>query len=497
MVMNGRFVLVFVVLMATLLTACSKSRESSDASSTDPKFVNVTNEVGFIGISDNGEACAWGDVNSDGLLDIFLGNFDGYEPTHKLFRNTGTVFEDITQGSGIPYDQIIRSSTWADYDNDGKPDLLIATILAPSFPILLKNIDGTKFKDVSESAGITKKGTIFHAIWGDYNNDGFIDILQVNLGPRPYLYKNNGDGTFSEVSESAGLGVERANSAIWFDYNNDGFLDIYFANGGENSLYKNNGDGTFTKIQDAGGASGDKRWRTSGVCSGDYNNDGYIDIYISNISSQRNALYRNNGDGTFSDVTEKTGTADVGDGRTCAFVDFNNDGFLDIFTTNHTQPNRLYKNDGKGKFVDVASKVGIAIPIIDVFGASWGDYNGDAFMDVFLTGHIGVGLLKNTTNTNRGVVIRLEGNGKTTNASAIGSRVTLKTDSLTQVREVSGGRGNCEQDMLPVHFGLGKAKKAHISVRWTDGSECTFNDVDLKNDTTITIKQKGCELVRK
>ncbi len=195
-------------------------------------------------------------------------------------------------------------------------------------------------------------------------------------------------------------------------------------------------------------------------------------------------------------MTKESGTEDVGDGRTCAWVDFDGDGWIDLFTTNHVHPNRLFRNLGNGKFVDVAPQVRINSPIIDVFAAAWGDFNNDGFMDVFLNGHIGTGLIKGGRTLNRSLIIKLIGNGLDTNTSAIGARVRVSASGRVQIREVSGGRGCCEQDMLPVHFGVGREKKVDISVKWTGGRNCSFRDVDVKGGGIFSISEKGCIIQR-
>jgi len=471
-------------------------------------FTNVQSETGIPFVGEIGQAATWGDYNVDGWQDLFLSNSDrgrsrgvkqesGTQDIQRsfLFINKNGHFKDITGETGIT-DSRYKTATWADYNNDGFPDLLLGTKRAGMPFMLYKNVDGKSFEDVSEEAGITKKGsTAVHGIWADYDNDGNVDFLQAGSG-LSFLYKNNGDGTFEEVSDSAGIGGKHyGNSALWFDLNNDGYQDLLIVNKGFNNMFLNNKDGTFQDITEKAGLAGDESWNTSSACSGDYNGDGYFDIYVTNIGRVKtNALYKNNGDGTFKDITLKTDTSDVGDGRTCAWIDYDADGRLDLFSTNHLNPNRLYRNLGSDGFKDVATQAGIDKPI-DVFAATWGDYNLDGFLDVFLNGHIGTALMKNSGNTNNSITLNLIGNGSSTNSSAIGARVELNTVKGKQFAEVSGGRGCCEQDMLPLYFGLGQNSKADIKVKWPGGETCLFKDVSVEKVNRYTIRESKCDII--
>jgi hypothetical protein len=459
-----------------------------------PTFTNVSNQVGVGNVGSLGQTAAWGDFNNDGCQDLIVANTDSGSQNVFLFKNNcdGT-FSNVTAVSGIT-DLPLRSVAWADFDNDGLLDLVVGTIMTDAPPILYKNLGGGVFLDVSQQAGIIDGGAIGNTIWADYDRDGRVDLFQANSG-QSFLYHNNGNGTFQEVSTQSGLAGEfNTNSAIWFDFNNDGFPDLFIENNGLNKLYRNNRNGTFTDITDEAGVGGDPEWDSVAACVGDFNNDGFLDLYVVNISSSRNALYINNGNGTFTDVTEKTGTGDVGDGRTCAWVDFDGDGRIDLFTTNHISSSKLFRNLGNGKFQDVASKVGLDKPV-DVFAAPWGDFNGDGFMDVFLNGHNGTALMENSGTPNNSLIIRLIGNGHTTNTSAIGTRVQVSTPNEKQIREVSGGRGCCEQDMLPLHFGVGNQRQADIHVEWTDGEVCTFNNVDVGDGGMFSISENGCSVI--
>ncbi|MGH7801600.1 MAG: CRTAC1 family protein [Thermodesulfobacteriota bacterium] len=489
---------------SALLTSCSGGSSGSNNSSNFPDFENVSNEVGIGDVGALGQTTAWGDFNSDGKQDLIVANTDIDSSSRNvfLFKNDGNgTFSDVTSESGI-LDLPLRSVAWADVNNDGFLDLVVGTIMAGKPPILYKNIGDGVFVDFSEEAGITRMGgEIGHTIWADYDRDGLVDLFQANSG-QSFLYHNQGDEKFREVSEESRLEEFNTNSAVWFDFNNDGFLDLFLVNDGLNSLFLNNGYGTFTDFTDQAGVGGDQDWNSVAACVGDFNGDRFFDLYVVNISSNRpvrNALYRNNGGRTFTDVTEETGTEDVGDGRTCAWVDFDNDGRLDLFTTNHVNPSKLFRNLGNGMFADVATQVGLGCPDfpdcpIDIFAASWGDYNNDGFVDVFFNGHIGKGLMENSGTENNFLIIELIGNGETTNTSAIGVRVEVVTSEGLQIREVSGGRGCCEQDMLPLHFGVGQEKEVDIKVNWADEDEnvCTFNAVDVEGGPLFLISEDEC-----
>lgn len=496
-IQRSSILLIFLILNIVFLSnACNNGGESngSGASYVLPAFTNLLPDFGIGDRLGLGQTSAWGDFNADDNIDLILTSLDFNPPNIFLLVNKGGTFSDIRFESGIA-EHRIRSISWADFDNNGSLDFVAGTIMAGTPPKLYSNTGLEKFKEVSAELGITGAGGVInHTVWADYDLNGFVDLFQAN-DKSSILYGNNGDGAFKDVTVESGLNEDfSTKSAIFFDFNNDGYQELFLANKGLNTFYKNNGDGTFTNITSSSGLEGEAAWNSVSACSGDYNKDGFIDIYVGNISSKRNALYKNNGDETFTDVTSETDTSDIGDARTCAFVDFDADGWLDILSTNHLNPTRLFRNNGKGKFTDVAMEVGLASPI-DVFSASWADFDNNGTLDVFLNGHLGIGLMKNSGNGNNNMILELIGNGDTTNTSAIGSRVTVKTkNKKKQIREVSGGRGCCEQDMLPVHFGLGKENSADIIVRWTDGKQCEFKKVIISTNTRMKIHQTECKL---
>jgi hypothetical protein len=516
-----RFVLnpaIFIVIFAVSVAAWAEGSSTKEL----PVFTDSGDSVGLSYIGTMGQTAVWADFDSDGWQDILISNTDRSRrirrnPRNKrkrrrteypstlstartrhlyLFRNEeGSKFSDVAFISGLP-NEGIKTASWADYDNDGFLDLAITTIRAASPPLLFKNLDGFSFTEVSKDAGITlNESTLKHAIWSDYDRDGLVDLFLPGI-PYSHLYRNQGDGTFEEVSSRAALrGQFSTLSALWFDTNNDGYQDLFLANGGFNKFFFNNGDGTFTDATLSSGLEGGLHWRTTSACSGDYNGDGFLDLYVTNIGkAKRNALYRNNKDGTFTDVTWLANTPDVGDGRTCAWIDFDADGRVDLFSTNHVAYNKLYRNLGNGLFQDVAAVTGVDTPI-DVFAATWGDYDRDGFLDVYLNGHIGTALKRNSGNSNNSITLHLVGDGLLSNRSAIGARVQLSTPEGTQIREVSGGRGGVEQDMLPLYFGLGRFDKADISVKWPSGKICTFNKVPIGTEREYQVRETKCDII--
>lgn len=466
---------------------------SGDINKGDVSFKDVHIEAGIKTTGSLGHSATWVDINGDGCQDLIATNTSLRKPprTFLFLNQCDGKFIDINKNSGISDFNLIRSSSAADFDNDGNIDIIMGGVDVYGIPALYQNVGQGEFTDISDIANVQGPGYSGNLSWADYNLDGNIDLFQ--SGYVQYIYKNAGNGRFRDITLNSGIySTSRNKSSLWFDYNNDLFPDLFLSNQNYNNLFRNNGDGTFTDVTDNANLKGHKTWKSVGACTGDYDNDGYLDLYLVNISSDRKALYKNNGDGTFKDVTEQSGTGDVGDGRTCSFVDYDSDGYIDIFTTNHIRPSKLYRNNGDGTFTDMAYSLGVQVPI-DAFSATWGDFNGDAVMDVFLNGHIGIALYEGS-NQNNAVVIELVGDGINTNTSAIGSRVELKTDATKQVRQILGSKGCCENDMLPAHFGLGDETGFDMVVEWTNSEKCSFENLSVENARYYKVNQKNCEL---
>ncbi len=484
-----------------------------------------------------GSGVALLDYDNDGWLDIYLVNgsteaaLQGKEkpPRAALFHNNhdGT-FTNVTEKAGVANERWGFGVAVGDFDNDGWPDLYVSNF--GKNRLYRNNHDGT-FTDVAESAGVALGGWSTGVTFGDFDGDGKLDIfvagyvhydlahpppamgesagcqfrgVKVMCGPRglegesDHLFRNNGNGTFTDVSVKAGVADTNRYygfGAAFVDINDDGKLDLLVANDSTpNYLYINRGNGTFEDDSLSSGfaLSEDGREQASmGLAIGDYNNDGKLDLYVTNFSDDYNTLYINEGSGNFEDVSRAAGVAEptipfLGWGAW--FFDYDNDGLLDLFVANgHVYPGvdkqdwgttfaqrpLLFRNLDGNRFDVVPARTGSGLATLTVGrGAAAGDLFNDGHIDVVLNNLDGKPtLLRNVvTNKNHWVEFRLIGAGKSPR-DAIGSSVRLTAAGKTQRRDViSGGSYNSSSDMR-LHFGLGSAAQAqNIEVRWPDGA---------------------------
>jgi enediyne biosynthesis protein E4 len=488
-----------------------------------------------------GSGVALLDYDNDGWLDIYLLNgstiaaLKGKEPAPKamLFHNNhdGT-FTDVTAKAGVANERWGFGVAVADYDNDGWPDFYVANY--GKNRLYHNNHDGT-FTDVAEKAGVTLGAWSAGPTWGDYDHDGFVDLfvpgyvkfdpdhppiagqngippgfckfrgIDVMCGPRglrgegDHLFHNNGDGTFTDVSVKAGVADASGYygfASAFVDVDDDGWLDLAVANDSvPNYLYHNRRDGTFEDVSYLSGfaLTEDGREQASmGIAVGDYNRDGKIDFYVSAFSDDYNALYRNDGDGNFSDVTYQAGLAEPaipflawGTG----FIDFDNDGLMDIFVANgHVYPGvdqqdwgttwaqrpQLFRNLDGVKFREVppATASGLA-DVLTARGAAFGDLFNNGRMDVVLNNIDSTPtLLRNVAKSdNNWITLRLVGGAKSPR-DAIGTKVFLTTGAVRQRVDIfSGGSFGSSSD-LRAHFGLGSASKIDkLEIQWPSGTK--------------------------
>lgn len=437
-------------------------------------YTDVTSQMG-VNVPGLGSGAGWADFDGDGDLDLIVSNSSSGMLIY-LFRNDGSTFADVSSSSGIT-DQA-RNFALGDYDNDGRPD--VATI---SFGYkqtrLFRNKGAMQFEDVSSQAGIY--GTYgWRIAWVDYDNDGHLDLFQTSS--TNYLFRNKGNGTFEERAAAANI-ASGGRSCCWFDYDNDGWQDCYVGvSGGANLLYHNKKNGAFEEVGASAGVADASR--TSGVCAGDFNADGLFDLYSVNISSPSNKFYKNLGTGKFKDITYSAGVGDVGDGRTATFLDIDYDGLVDLFSSNHVNPNRLYRNKGNETFVDIAAQINIAQPM-DPFGTAFGDYDGDGDIDVYLATHFGNKLLRCDGVTNRWLVARLV--GTTFNKKAVGARARCDFASSREYAQVDGGHGMGDSDSFELEFGLGTATNAsRVTVWWPSGRTEAWYNLGSNKYVTLT-----------
>jgi hypothetical protein len=480
---SGRLsLLVAATVVLGAMPGAAVGRQNA-AAPTVPHFTDATAQWGAH-ITGLGNSSAWIDYDGDEDLDLFVTNSD-FPGRVWLYRNDGTTFSDVTQTAGFA-SATLRSVAWGDYDRDGRPDLAATTYAAGGRTRLYHNEGDGTFLEVGAAAGMMGVSIPWRVAWADYDRDGYLDLYQADLG-RDLLYHNDGDGTFTEVAMQAGVtGSQSSQDAKWADYDGDGWPDLYVADDGPDHLYRNLGDGTF---EDEGAPAGVTDMSDSqAACWGDYDGDGRLDLYVANIGGSaapiRNRLYRNNGDGTFTERAAEAGVQDVGDGRTCNWLDVDNDGRLDLYATNHIHASRMFRNNGDGTFVDIAGPSGLTGPF-DVFNGAWGDLDADGDLDLFAVGHIGNALLRNDGPVGGSVELALV--GVTSNPSAIGAEATLRVGNRRLVRQVEGASGAYGQDSLALEFGVGPAPGPFmVRIRWPSGATQTLTGVAVGSRLTVT-----------
>jgi len=473
------------------------------------KFTNVTSQVNA---DDPGKSLtvSFNDYNGDNKPDLLIGN--GNKP-NTLLRNDGNVFTDVTKKTGLLNEEI-GTKTWAgssvifgDYDNDGDLDIFISTDAWPPDPefqpcrsyLYRNNGDGT-FTDVTVKAGVTGLETgSYGAVFVDYDNDGFLDLYIVNLGDPNILYHNNGDGTFTDVTEKAGVGAgaegeSSSVAAIFFDADGDGDLDLYAINafGPLSFFYENNGDGTFKDRSDSSGLAdpGDP----TGVAAADYDNDGDLDIYIANYFKP-NRLYRNNGDGTFTDVASEAGVDFEGESRAVTFFDYDNDGYIDLLLTVGDEKPILFRNLDGSRFEDVSDQVGLNEKMRPT-AALAADYDLDGDLDLYLanSGHADKGMpnaLYRNDGGNSGNWLQVCVKSKY-HIDGIGAQVKLIAGNASKMTEISGGCGTY-QGWLIAHFGLAQRKWVEgVEVRFPNGTVVRTNQ-PVKPNQLLVVSEDGFE----
>jgi hypothetical protein len=448
------------------------------------EFVDVSVKAG---VADDGlgKGAAFADVNGDGFVDLYVSNKGG---ANKLFLNKGDgTFKDVaaTAGKGLDFPGFTMGSVFGDYDNDGDQDLYLANggqYEIEANILFANNGDGT-FTDVTAKAGVGLKAFTYSASFADFDNDGNLDLYCANygVGAKNILYHNNGDGTFTDVTDQAGVGDKSWSwMGVWADVDGDGDADLYVVNGrypaGEpNKLFINNSNGTFSEQAKVRGVD-DPNWGL-GAVFGDIDNDGDLDLFVSNYIGGNN-LYLNDGKGAFVKASGQIKGAKDGWGKGPAFGDIDNDGDLDLYEGDCKQANQLYQNDGKGNFVDVAAKQPqIQCSTVRTKATALADVDNDGDLDLYVVNWGAENkLLLNNQNDSNWLKVKLV--GTKSNRDAYGARVKLSAGGkLAGMREVKSATGFCAQEPAVVHFGAPAGKNYTVEVVFPSGTQVVLSDV--------------------
>jgi hypothetical protein len=554
--------------IATLLLLLLSSSPTICGQAIDVHFTDITDRAGikfthtsspekkYIVESMSG-GVAFVDYDGDGYLDIYLVNsltVDMVKSKQKtrsvLYHNNGDgTFTDVTDKAGVGDIGWGMGVAVGDYNNDGWDDIYV-TCLGPNH--LLKNNGNGTFTDVTKKAGVGDPRWSTGAAFVDYDNDGKLDLfvanyvdfdidnlpefgkgrtcqfkgIPVQCGPRGLkgagdsLYHNNGDGTFSDVSKKAGVADADGYyglGVIASDFDGDGLVDIFVANDSTpNFLYHNNGDGTFKDIGFSSGTAVNENGSeqgSMGVTLGDYNHDGLLDLFITNFDDDYNTLYRNDGKGSFTDVSYAAKVAAVSlpyVGWGTWFFDYDNDGWSDLLVVNghvypqlptYRQRNFVHHNNRDGTFTEVGAQLGA--PFAEKHtgrGAAFGDIDNDGDVDVIINNLDGPPqLLRNDGgNANNSVLIKTI--GVKSNRDGIGARVKVVTGDLAQIGEVYSGGSYLSQSDLRVACGVGKRTKVDlIEVHWPSGTVDKIANTGVNKILTIKegqglVEQKDLKL---
>jgi len=532
--------------------------ELSSARPSGPiEFTDVTSRAGIHFKHNNGafgkkylpetmgSGACFLDYDNDGWQDILLINsmdWRGHESGKSLsalyHNNHDGTFTDVTRQAGLGVETYGLGCAVADYDNDGKVDIYI-TALGSNH--LFHNLGNGEFIDVTAKAGVADPGFSVSAVWFDYDNDGKLDLFvahyidwsiatdqyctldnknksyctpQTYKGQSPTLFHNQGNGTFENVTRHAGLydPTSKALGIALLDYDNDGWLDLLVTNDTEpNKLYRNNHNGTFSEVGvTAGVAYGDAGTTRAGMGTdaADYDNSGWQSLVIGNFTNEGMALYHNDGSGLFTDQAPATGIARIST-RSLTFgtffFDYDLDGRPDILAINghvsddvsvvqptikYAQPPHLFRNLGKNKFEEVTAKLGPALqrPIVGRGGA-YADFDNDGDLDVLITANNGAARLLRNDNGNQNDLLRVQTIGTRSNRDGIGAKVTVQTSAGARFfGMVKTGSSYASQSELPLTFGLGKpeeGKTVTLTIVWPSGQKDSMPNIKPNQFVTV------------
>jgi len=442
-----------------------------------------------------GSGASWADYDSDGDMDLFIAVPFG--ENNRLYENIGRgSFRKIETGDIVNNGGTSSGSVWGDYDNDGLPDLFVAN-QENSDNMLYHNEGNGKFTRVIIGDIVSNFGDSYAASWGDYDNDGFLDLYVANnFDQANFLYHNNGDGSFTRITKGPHVeDIASSYSPTWVDYDNDGDIDLFVTNHDNkqpNALYKNNGKEGFSKVSNS--VLVQDKLMTSAATWGDYDNDGDLDVFLSNggysnSQEQVNSFFINQGNGTFIKQTQGELVNEADSALTAQWGDYDNDGDLDLFISVFREHNKLYRNDN-GKLTKITKGY-----MVDWAGYSsssaFADFNLDGSLDLIITNWQGQNnwLFMNKGNKNNWAVVELK--GTVSNNSGVGAKIYLHSiqegKPVVQFREtmsLTGGRG---QNSSKLHFGLGQTDNIEkIVIKWPSSKVTTINKPSINRFLTVS-----------
>lgn len=551
----------FIFLLLLTFFSCQSGKQDTNDSSTlfnesippegEDFFLNVTKSSGIdflhsIGddhltniIESVGGGAAFLDFDQDGNMDLYMVNGNYHErlsdeeftpekvQTNQLYRNNGDgTFDHVTEKARVGHDGFGMGVTVGDYNNDGYPDIYVSNH-GPN--VLYKNNGNGTFSDISNKAGVAGNESSVGAVWLDYDNDGLIDLYVGNYlsfdpdykfyyapdgfpGPMSFdgeidrLYKNLGNDKFEDVTES--MGVFSANGRAMgvgaADYDSDGFVDIYVANDHMvNYMYRNEGGKVFREVGIPSGTAFNQVGEgtiSMAVDFADYNGDGFLDLWVSDDGYC--SLYENKGNGLFVEMAYPSGIAVAAAqhvGWSSAFIDYDNDGDVDIFKTNgelkhlYGQEDQIFENIGNGKFKEVSVERGIYFKEELVGrGACFGDYDNDGDIDVYIVNLNDYGVLLRNDHGNDKNWITLHLIGTTSNRDAIGSRIKITAGGRQQVAQKKSACGYLSQSDPRIHFGLGDTEVVDkIEIVWPSGINQVIQNVQSGQILTVKENESG------
>lgn len=547
-------------LLKLLGISCASARLNWAFPANPVTFVDIARSAGISFIHDNaatpekylietmGAGCAWIDYDQDGLLDLYLVNSAAtklYIPQRPLrsalYHNNGDgTFTDITERAGVGAEGLFGMGVAVgDFNNDGFPDLLV---LGYGRCILYRNNGDGTFTDVTAHSGVENRGRwASSAAWFDYDNDGRLDLVIANyldwspernfycgdrapgmrsychpddyLGQPPTLFHNEGDGTFTDVSKSSGVGAKPVNGlgVVTFDYDNDGWQDIFIANDSmPNSLFHNNRDGTFREVAYTNGVavSGDGQAEAGmGVDAADLSGNGRLDLIVTHLDQQLARLYRNMGQQGFDDATLRSRigyTTYHMSGFGARFFDYDNDGARDLFIANghvldniqlynadtrYAEPKLMFRNMGNATFENVSDQLGpdLRLPRVSR-GAAVGDFDNDGDLDILVNNNGQSPQLFRNEGGNANHWLEIFLIGVKSNRDGVGARVKVTAGDFIQYDQKKGGMSYQSAQDPRLHFGLGAHSKIDsIEIIWPSGIVTQL--ANLKSDQIIAVKE--------